>query len=542
MAIARHADAVRPVFGHLGCNAANRHEASADDGGIAHAPARVVPGTHAAQHVFERSRGAATAALPRGYQPRRPQATAFYRVIADHLETMLQDSRDRSAHGSGCHVTSRTASRPASRDTSLTVPTFGYWLWAVVLAAGCGRINFDPQVDVGLVGERRLALGFAYTCLLRPTGAPMCWGSGMRGHLGYGNTMNVGDDEPPASAGVVPLGAVAIQIDAGADHTCAVIEGGGLRCWGNGAGGELGYGNTATIGDDEPAGAAGDVSIGGAVVEVAVAGEHACARLETGAIRCWGSGAGGRLGRGNTTRIGDDELPSSAGDIPLGELAVELKARGSHTCARLATGGVRCWGNSANGQLGYGSVLDVGDDETPAAVGDVMIGATTVEIAVGADHTCARTTTGAVRCWGNGGDGRLGYGNTAKIGDDETPAAAGDVPLGGAAVQLTAGANHTCARLVTGAVRCWGRGINGQLGYGNPNSIGDDETPDSVGDVPLGGRAVEVVAGGHHTCALLETGGVRCWGDGTAGQLGYGNTQNIGDDETPDVAGDVALD
>jgi hypothetical protein len=60
-----------------------------------------VPGPHAAQHAFERSRGAATKPLPGGYHPRRPQETAFYRVIADHLETMLQDARDRSAHGFG---------------------------------------------------------------------------------------------------------------------------------------------------------------------------------------------------------------------------------------------------------------------------------------------------------------------------------------------------------------------------------------------------------------------------------------------------------
>jgi len=72
-----------------------------DEGGIARAPVPVVPGTHASPHVFERSPGAATKPLPRGYRPRRPQTTAFYRVISDHLETMLQDARDRSPHGFG---------------------------------------------------------------------------------------------------------------------------------------------------------------------------------------------------------------------------------------------------------------------------------------------------------------------------------------------------------------------------------------------------------------------------------------------------------
>jgi hypothetical protein len=91
-------DGERPVAGHLDDNGANRHEY---EGGTARALAPVVPGTHAPLHVFERSPGAATRPLPRGYRPRRPQTTAFYRVIADHLETMLQDARDRSPHGFG---------------------------------------------------------------------------------------------------------------------------------------------------------------------------------------------------------------------------------------------------------------------------------------------------------------------------------------------------------------------------------------------------------------------------------------------------------
>jgi hypothetical protein len=60
-----------------------------------------VPLPHATHHAYERAPGAATRPLPRGYHPRRPATTVFYRVIADHLETMLQDARDRSSHGFG---------------------------------------------------------------------------------------------------------------------------------------------------------------------------------------------------------------------------------------------------------------------------------------------------------------------------------------------------------------------------------------------------------------------------------------------------------
>ena len=135
--------------------------------------------------------------------------------------------------------------------------------------------------------------------------------------------------------------------------------------------------------------------------------------------------------------------------------------------------------------LGYGNTEDIGDDETPASAGDVNLGGLAVEIAAGGEHTCALLTTGAVRCWGHGARGALGYGNIEDIGDDETPASAGDVYIGGTAVHITAGAGHSCALLATGAVRCWGAGLTGCLGYGNTEDIGDDETPASAGDVPV---------------------------------------------------------
>jgi hypothetical protein len=98
-------------------------------------------------------------------------------------------------------------------------------------------------------------------------------------------------------------------------------------------------------------------------------------------------------------------------------------------------------------------------------------------------HSCVLRDTGKVRCWGRGSFGQLGYGNKDMIGDDETPASAGDIDVGGTVTQLAAGSNHTCVLLDTNAVRCWGHGYYGSLGYGNLDTIGDDETPASAGDV-----------------------------------------------------------
>jgi alpha-tubulin suppressor-like RCC1 family protein len=340
-------------------------------------------------------------------------------------------------------------------------------------------------------------------------------------------------------------------LDSGSFHTCAVLDTGSVRCWGSGSNGQLGYGNLDAIGDDETPGSVGPVGLGAGRRAVAISSGdyHTCALLDNGRVRCWGLGGNGRLGYGNTNQIGDNETPGSVGPVGLGagRRAVAISAGGDHTCALLDNGRVRCWGSGANGRLGYGNTNDIGDNETPGSVGPVFLGTgrRAVAISAGGGYTCAILDTGALRCWGLGADGRLGYGNTNDIGDTETPGSVGPVNLGAGrkAVALSAGGAHACAILDTGSVRCWGPGATGRLGYGNTDDIGDTETPGSVGPVNLGtGRkAVAISAGGAHTCAVLDTGAVRCWGFGGSGQLGYGNTNPIGDNETPASVGPVDL-
>jgi alpha-tubulin suppressor-like RCC1 family protein len=107
------------------------------------------------------------------------------------------------------------------------------------------------------------------------------------------------------------------------------------------------------------------------------------------------------------------------------------------------------------------------------------------QVAAGWRHTCALTESGAVKCWGLNafGDGALGYANLATIGDDETPASY-VVELGTniSATLVATGVWNTCIITNTGGVKCWGAGI---LGYGNTDKIGDGETPAAVGLVPF---------------------------------------------------------
>jgi alpha-tubulin suppressor-like RCC1 family protein len=155
--------------------------------------------------------------------------------------------------------------------------------------------------------------------------------------------------------------------------------------------------------------------------------------------------------------------------------------------------------------------------------------------------SCALYETGDVLCWGPNSAGELGQGNTNQIGDNEFPATLPAIDLGGTAVAISAGDNFVCALLDTQEAICWGANHDGQLGQGNTNNVGDDETPASVGPIDLGGPVKQVDAGGTQACAILASNEVYCWGTNFDGQLGYGNTVNIGDDEPPTAAGPVQL-
>jgi alpha-tubulin suppressor-like RCC1 family protein len=411
-----------------------------------------------------------------------------------------------------------------------------------------------------------MATGNFHSCAVHAS-TVRCWGYGGDGQLGYGNTRSIGDDETPGSVGLVDLDpgpgpGTAQAIGAGSFHTCALLDGGTVRCWGFGGNGRLGYGNTDAIGDNEAPGSVGPVDLDpgpglGAAEAISAGNGHTCAVLDQGTVRCWGFNLEGRLGYGHTDAIGDDEAPGSVGPVDLDPgpglgTAKAISAGGFHTCALLDQGTVRCWGAGGNGRLGYGNIDNIGrtPDTTPETVGPVDLdpgpgNGTAKAISAGFGHTCAILENGTVRCWGAGGSGQLGYGNTRNVGDDETPGSVLPVNLGAnrTAKAIRAGGEHTCAVLDDDSVRCWGYGGFGQLGYGNTDTIGDGEAPGAVGPVDLGsGRSAKAIsAAALHTCARLDDESVRCWGRGSTGRLGYCNERSIGDDETPGPFGPVDL-
>ncbi|MCA9687922.1 MAG: hypothetical protein KC457_37535, partial [Myxococcales bacterium] len=171
---------------------------------------------------------------------------------------------------------------------------------------------------------------------------------------------------------------------------------------------------------------------------------------------------------------------------------------------------VRCWGAGTYGQTGHANVAHIGDNELPMAAGDLNIGAVVTQLAAGEYFTCALQDDAKIRCWGYAVNGSLGYGNTVQIGDNEFPSTAGPMNLGADATQIAAGRRHACAIATNQTVRCWGLGANGQLGYANTQTIGDNEAPQVAGDVsvlpagvPLDASVVDIGAGLAHSCALF---------------------------------------
>ena len=130
------------------------------------------------------------------------------------------------------------------------------------------------------------------------------------------------------------------------------------------------------------------------------------------------------------------------------------------------------------------NITTIGDNESASGVEAVNLGASGIAIAAGGDHTCALLASGTIRCWGRATSGELGLGSTSNVGDGDVPSAVAVVPVGGAATRISAGRTHTCAVLTSGAVRCWGNGLNGRLGLGSVFSMGDDEPASAGGDVP----------------------------------------------------------
>lgn len=363
--------------------------------------------------------------------------------------------------------------------------------------------NRLTPVDVlGLSGNViAISAGANHTCALTTAGGVKCWGYGGVGD-GTTETRTTPVDVVGLTSGVVAI--------AGGVHTCALTTTGGVKCWGNNWEGQVGDGTTTNKSTPVDV-----VGLDSGVTSIAVYGSHSCALTMSGETKCWGGNGAGELGDGTT--VNKSAPVNVAG---LGSDTASIAAGGSHTCALTTTGGVKCWGGNGSGQLGNNTI---GNKSIPV---DVMgLGSDMGAISTSSSHTCAVTTIGEVKCWGNNSNGQLGDGTTASR---STPVEVGG--LGSSIAAISTGPGHTCALTTTGGVKCWGRNLTGELGDGTKI---DKSSPVDVSGLASGVAAIAV--GYYHSCALTTAGGVKCWGNNGYGQLGDG----WGNDKlTPvDVAG-----
>ncbi len=371
-----------------------------------------------------------------------------------------------------------------------------------------------------------VSAGSFHTCAVIEGGYVKCWGGETFGELGYGYVDGPPegvDTSEPWTLPFVDVGGPIAQVDAGGYHTCALLTDGTAKCWGYNSIGQLGVntGESMTIGENDVPADHTPIDFGGLKVKQisASSGNFTCAVLENGIVQCFGDDQYGQTG---------------GGTIDFGGPAVGVCTGAAHSCAVLENGDVYCWGAGAGGVLGYGDTDNV---YSPSTVGPVDIGGSATQIACGSGHSCALLDMGDVVCWGDGQYGQLGYGNTDSVGITNVPANLGPVDVGAKVTQVSAGSGFTCAVLDDSSLKCWGAVADG-LGQ----HIGDDETPADALPVPVGGPVARVDGGASHVCVLMQMGGVRCWGDNSWGQLGYGSGVGyIGDDETPASMGDVPL-
>jgi alpha-tubulin suppressor-like RCC1 family protein len=355
-----------------------------------------------------------------------------------------------------------------------------------------GSTAFAQDVLVPIENVVDVSNGFGHTCALDTSGVVWCWGNNMEGQLGLGDYWSTATPRP-----VRGLPGAAVAISSGKTHSCAVAAG-GVWCWGANFSGELGTA-VGEAGSPSPVAVAG---LPGAATDVTVGDRSSCA-IVSGAAWCWGDNTFGSLGDGtgqnSATPVAVEGLGSGVTQIAAGVL---------HTCA-IANGGAKCWGNNFSGQVGDGVSGQV------VLAASQVAGLTTgvIAIAAGATHTCAIVAAGAVKCWGENGNGQLG---TDAVGQSGVPVAATGLTV--PARDLATGALHTCVTGTDDTPRCWGGNSYSQLGIGE----GHDS---NVAVVPIGLTAAvrSVDTRGFHSCALRNDGRVACWGFNAYGQAGEGS-------------------
>lgn len=362
-------------------------------------------------------------------------------------------------------------------------------------SSGTVTVVVSPSNANGLA---HVSSGRSTACGITTSGGAKCWGYGGSGQLGNGGQ----GASSPTPVDVTGLSSGVVQISVGGDQTCAVTTAGAAKCWGLNMLGDLGDGTTLVRRTPVDV-----VGLNSGVAQLSAGyDEHTCALMTNGSVKCWGkslySDVAGNSGPYSTTPVDLDGFSSSVAGISVG---------GDHGCAVTTAGAAQCWGANQSGALGDGS-------STPSTVPvDVVgLGSGVMQVSAGPGISCAVTTAGAAKCWGDNFNGDLGDGTAMPR---RTPV---DVTgLASGVTQISIWNGDACAVTAAGKAMCWGGSGYGELGNG---ASFNGSIPVEVGG--LGGGVVEISPGYGFTCAATASGLGKCWGANESGQLGDGTLTN----------------
>jgi hypothetical protein len=244
-------------------------------------------------------------------------------------------------------------------------------------------------------GVRALSAGNSHTCALNAGGEVFCWGKNDQGQLGVGSSY----PDSTAPVKVTGLSGVVTSITAGTWHTCALLNSGGVQCWGDNGLGQLGNGTGIDSAVPVPV---NGLSTG--IISLSGKDAHTCAVTAGGAVKCWGYNWYGQLGNGTST---NSNTPVNVIGLNNGFKTVSTGYK--HTCARTDIGAMKCWGEDQEGELGDGANTR---RNTPVDVSGLAGGVSSLD--AGGGHTCAALDTKRLKCWGWNGSGQLGLGTLDK--------------------------------------------------------------------------------------------------------------------------------
>lgn len=251
----------------------------------------------------------------------------------------------------------------------------------------------------------------------------------------------------------------------------------------------------------ETPGAPGGSGLGAHQVHSCVA--RRAEETSTGGVWCWGNNSGFALAQSDPTLLSGPVV------VPGLEAGAALSLGGEYGCALSGAGRVQCWGRNDEGQLGVG---EFGDRQLPAPA---TLRDSVDRLSAGSGHACAVTRFGELYCWGRNAERQLGHEDTRE--NQATPWLV-DERRDWTAV--SAGDGHSCGIAAGGALYCWGRNTQGQLGLGEGSEVQYGK-PTLVDDI---GVWSFITAGQRIACGIQTPGSIYCWGDNGEGQLGVGDT------------------